>query len=194
MPKRRSNTILTESNAGSGAIGASGLGMSPGIISDLANRINQRLEETIIVNGDSRSRGRHEEISVTYDTEDEIYIVDSDSNQRYFVSSDVDSCTCPDFQSRNRTCRHMNAVNNALGQAEEEEEIRNLESNELIRTRIQQDIRDEIQRNQQEPSLDDGFFYCDNLEEFNRTYENISDELINYEYENVLNGNTSKLE
>ena len=189
MPKRRSNTISTEVNSGSGAIGASGSGMSPGIISDLANRINQRLEETIIVNGDSRSRRRNEEVRVTYDNEDEIYIVDSASNQRYFVSSDVDSCTCPDFQSRNRVCRHINAVNNALGQAEEE--IRNLELNELIRTRIQQDIRDEIRRNQEGPSTDDGFFYCDNLEEFNRTYENISDELINYEYENVLNGNTS---
>ena len=189
MPKRRSNTILTESNSGNGAIGASGSGMSPGIISDLSNRINQRLEETIIVNGDSRSRGRNEEVRVTYDNEDEIYMVDSASNQRYFVSSDVDSCTCPDFQSRNRTCRHMNAVNNALGQAEEE--IRNLESNELIRTRIQQDIRDEIQRNQEDPSLDDGFFYSENLDKFNSTYENINDELINYEYENVLNGNTS---
>ena len=59
MPNRRSNIISTESNLGNGAIGASGAGMSPGIISDLANRINQRLEETMIVNGDSRSRGRN---------------------------------------------------------------------------------------------------------------------------------------
>ena len=189
MPKRRSNTISTESNSGSGAIGASGSGMSPGIISDLSNRINQRLSESIVVNGDSRSRGRNEEIRVTYDDEDEIYIVDSASNQRYFVSSDVESCTCPDFQNRNRACRHMNAVNNALGQAEEE--IRDLEANEVMATRIQQDIRDEIQRNQEGPSIDDGFFYCENLDEFDRTYENINDDLINYEYENVLNGNKS---
>lgn len=189
MPKRRRNTILTESNSGNGAIGASGSGMSLGIINDLANRINSRLMETIVATGDSRSRGRNEEIRVTYDEEDEIYIVDSASNQRYFVSSDVESCTCPDFQSRNRVCRHMNAVSNALGQAEEE--IRNLESNELMATRIQQDIRDEIQRNQEGPSQDDGFFYCENLDEFDRTYENINDDLINYEYENVLNGNTS---
>ena len=189
MPKRRSNTILTESNEGSGAIGASGLGMSPGIISDLANRINQRLEETIMVNGNSRSRGRNEEIRVTYDAEDEIYIVDSASNQRYLVSGDVDSCTCPDFQNRNRVCRHINAVNNALGQAEEE--IRSLESTEVLEARIQQDIRDEIQRNQEGQSIDDGFFYSENLDEFDRNYENINDDLINYEYDNVLNGNTS---
>ena len=50
MPKRRSNTISTESNSGTGAIGASG------------------------------SRGRNEEIRVTYDEEDERYIVDSASN------------------------------------------------------------------------------------------------------------------
>ena len=33
--------------------------------------------------------------------------------------------------------------------------------------------------------------YCENLDEFDRTYENINDNLVNYEYENVLNGNTS---
>ena len=74
MPKRRSNTILTESNSGNGAIGVSGSGMSPGIINDLASRINSRLSETIIVEGDSRVRGRNEEIRVTYDEGEEIYI------------------------------------------------------------------------------------------------------------------------
>ena len=97
MPKRRSNAISTEANSGSGAIGASGLGMSPGIISDLADRINRRLSESIILNGESRSRGRNEEIRVTYDDEYETYILDSASNQRYFVSMDVESCICPDF-------------------------------------------------------------------------------------------------
>ncbi len=177
MPKRRSSTISTESNLGNGAIGASGSGMSPGIISDLASRINQRLSESIVVNGDSRSRGRNEEIIVTYDDEDEIYIVDSGSNQRYFVSEDIESCTCPDFQHRNRICRHINAVSNALGQAAEE--IRDLDENEVMAVRIQQDIRDEIQRNQEGPSVDDGFFYSENLEEFDRAYEVLNDNLIN---------------
>lgn len=189
MPKRRSNTILTEVNLGNGAIGASGSGMSPGIISDLASRINSRLSETIVVTGDSRSRRRNEEIRVTYDDEDETYIVDSASNQRYFVSRNREYCTCPDFQIRNRVCRHINAVNNAIGVVEEE--IRNMESNEVMVARIQQDIRDEIERNHEGPSQDDGFFYLENLEEFDRTYENINDNLVNYEYENVLNGNTS---
>ena len=189
MPKRRSNTISTEANVGNGAIGASGSGMSPGIINDLASRINQRLTDSIIVHGDSRSRGRNEEIRVIYDEDEDIYIVDSESRQRYFVSGDVESCTCPDFQSRNRICRHMNAVNNAIGAAEEE--IRSMDASEVMAARIQQDIRDEIQRNQEGPSQDDGFFYGENLEEFDRTYGNINDNLINYEYENVLNGNTS---
>lgn len=90
MPKRRSNTISMESNSGNGAIGASGSGMSQGIINDLGSRINSRLSETIIVEGDSRARGRNEEIRVTYDEEKEIYIVDSASNRRYFVSEDVE--------------------------------------------------------------------------------------------------------
>ena len=76
MPKRRSNTISTEANVGNGAIGASGSGMSPGIINDLASRINQRLTDSIIVHGDSRSRGRNEEIRVAYDEDEDIYIVD----------------------------------------------------------------------------------------------------------------------
>ena len=46
MPKRRSNTISTESNSGTGAIGASGSGMSPGVINDLASRVNNRLSES----------------------------------------------------------------------------------------------------------------------------------------------------
>ena len=37
MPKRRSNTISTESNSGTGAIGASGSGMSPGVINGVAS-------------------------------------------------------------------------------------------------------------------------------------------------------------
>lgn len=48
--------------------------MSPGIINDLASRINSRLSETIVVTGDSRSRRRNEEIRVSYDEEDEKYI------------------------------------------------------------------------------------------------------------------------
>ena len=130
MPKRRSNTISMESNSGNGAIGASGSGMSPGVINDLASRINNRLSESIVVEGDSRSRGRNEE-------------------------------------------------------------IRDMEANEVMISRMQQDIRDEIQRNQEGLSTDDGFFYSDNLDTFDTTYENINDDLINYEYENVLNGNTS---
>lgn len=59
----------------------------------------------------------------------------------------------------------MNAVNNAIGLAEEE--IRGMNSNEVMAARIQQDIRDEIERSQEGPSLDDGFFYCENLDEFN---------------------------
>ena len=189
MPKRRSNTIATEANSGNGAIGVSGSGMSPGIINDLESRINSMLMETIVITGESRSRRRNEEIRVTYDEEDEMYIVDSASNQRYFVSRDRESCNCPDFQSRNRVCRHINAVNNAIGVVEEG--TRNMEVSEVMAVRIQQDIRDEIERSQEGPSQDDGFFYLENLEEFYRTYESINDNLINYEYENVLNGNTS---
>lgn len=120
MPKRRNNTISTEANSGNGGIGVSGSAMSPGIINDLASRINSMLMETIVVTGESRSRRRNEEIRVTYDEEDKMYIVDSASNQRYFVSGDRESCNCPDFQSGNRICRHINAVNNAIGVAEEE--------------------------------------------------------------------------
>ena len=76
MPKRRSNTISTESNSGTGAIGSSGSGMSPGVINDLASRVNNRLSESIVVEGDSRARGRNEEIRVTFDNEEEMYIVD----------------------------------------------------------------------------------------------------------------------
>lgn len=62
LPKRRTETISTVANAG--AIGAIGSGMSPWIINNLAERINERLRDPVVVQGYSRSRNRIEDINI----------------------------------------------------------------------------------------------------------------------------------
>ena len=78
MPKRRSDTISTVANSEAGAIGGTGSGMSPGIINNLAERINERLREPVVVQGYSRTRGRMEDINIQYNEAEDNFTVHSD--------------------------------------------------------------------------------------------------------------------
>lgn len=188
MPKQRTDTISTVSNSGSGAIGGSGSGMSPGIIGNLAGRINNRLRQRITVESYSRTRDRSETVTVEYDEDRDRYNVQS-NNEIYTVNLEGRSCNCPQHIYRGGDCRHIQAVDEAINQAGNE--IRNIGNEDVMRTRISQDVRDEVQRTLEGVSEDDAFFYIENPEEFERTLDNIEDSMINYEYQNVLNGNTS---
>lgn len=190
MPKRRSDTISVVANNIAGAIGASGSGLSNNIIEQLARRVNNRLRETMIVEMESRSRGRIENVTINYRERDNLFDVNSgEGSNEYQVNIEERSCTCADNRYRGSNCRHLRAVDEVLGQVTEE--VRELSEGDITRMRISQDIRDEIDRNTSGDSRDDGFFYLDNPEEFDRTFENINEDLVRYEYENVLNGNDS---
>lgn len=189
MPKRRTETISTVANAGSGAIGATGSGMSPGIINNLAERINERLREPVVVQGYSRSRNRMEDINIQYNENQDNFTVHSDEGGYHTVDINEHSCTCGQYRYREEYCRHLRAVDEAMGNVREE--VQRIADEDVMRARMSQDAIDELNRNREGTSYDDAFFYTDNPEEFDRTFNNINDSMVMYEYENVLNGNTS---
>ena len=59
--------------------------MSPGIINNLAERINQRLRESVIIRGYSRTRGRLEDINVQYNQAEDNFTVHSDEGGYHTV-------------------------------------------------------------------------------------------------------------
>ena len=96
------------------------------------------------------------------------------------------SCECGQYVYRNECCRHLIAVREALGEVAEVDTINNVEA-----TRRARDIRDEINRNIRGEEQDDNHFYTDNEADFDNDFAEINDDSIEYEYENVLNGNNS---
>ena len=192
MPKGRTNTIARIANDMEGAIGLTGSGMSENIISQLAQRINNGFDEPIQIQMESRSRGRDEIVTIEYQEDSDDFRVNSGpgtDTHRVSIDGDNYSCTCADYRYRGNDCRHIRAVDEAIGQVRED--VIELSAADIGRMRIAQDIRDELDRNNEGLSEDDGYFYTDDPEAFDRTFENVEDRMINYEYEDVLNGNNS---
>lgn len=182
MPKRRSNTIA---NTTEGLIGGSGSGLSEGVINELVNNVNNRFDNIVTVPGLSRTRNRIEDINIIPLGNNE-YEVSSDEGGTYVVNINDNSCQCGQYVYRNQCCRHLIAVREALGEVAEVDTINNVEA-----TRRAMDIRDEINRNIRGEEQDDNHFYTDNENAFDSDFNNITDSSVEYEYENVLNGNTS---
>ncbi|MDT7927764.1 amidoligase family protein [Clostridium perfringens] len=182
MPKRRSNTIA---NTTEGLIGGSGSNLSEGIIEDLVNAVNGRLDNIVTVQGLSRTRNRIEDINIV-SLGNNRYEVSSTEGGTYIVDMNENSCECGQYVYRNECCRHLIAVREALGEVAEVDTINNVEA-----TRRARDIRDEINRNIRGEEQDDNHFYTDNEVDFYNDFAEINDDSIEYEYENVLNGNNS---
>ena len=182
MPKRRSNTIA---NTTEGLVGGSGSGLSEGVIEELVNNVNNRFDNIVTVPGLSRTRNRIEDINIIPLGHNE-YEVSSDEGGTYVVNMNDNSCECGQYVYRNQCCRHLIAVREALGEVAEVGTINNVEA-----TRRAMDIRDEINRNIRGEEQDDNHFYTDNEDAFDSDFNNITDSSVEYEYENVLNGNTS---
>ncbi|MDM0461638.1 amidoligase family protein [Clostridium perfringens] len=182
MPKRRSNTIA---NTTEGLIGGSGSNLSEGIIEDLVNAVNGRLDNIVTVQGLSRTRNRIEDINIV-SLGNNRYEVSSTEGGTYIVDMNENSCECGQYVYRNECCRHLIAVREALGEVAEVDTINNVET-----TRRARDIRDEINRNIRGEEQDDNHFYTDNEVDFDNDFAEINDDSIEYEYENVLNGNKS---
>ncbi|WP_415348395.1 amidoligase family protein [Clostridium perfringens] len=182
MPKRRSNTIA---NTTEGLVGGSGSGLSEGVIEELVNNVNNRFDNIVTVPGLSRTRNRIEDINI-FPLGNNEYEVSSDEGGTYVVNMNDTSCQCGQYVYRNQCCRHLIAVREALGEVAEVDTINNVEA-----TRRAMDIRDEINRTIRGEEQEDNHFYTDNEDAFDSDFNNITDSSIQYEYENVLNGNTS---
>lgn len=196
MPKSRTNSIASRSGTESG--GAEDIidGNNPIDDTEMAERIRNRLSNagTVHVNVESRTRGRMEDVEVTFDRDNPgIAHVHSESGQTYTVDYENGTCDCMHFRIRHNGCRHLDAVNIARGQIIEGQVTprRSLtaeEVNTAVTQRMQMDIHDEIDRsgitfNQE----DDDYFYSEHEDHFNEMLDHNFD--VPYEYDNVLNGN-----
>lgn len=204
MPKGRRNTISSRNSSsartssGSGAVmpgismggGAVASGGSPGgnaaTSEDLtAEAINDRLQQygNIHVRVNSRSRGGNEDVRVQFLDEPGIAEVSSELGGTYNVDYVNGSCNCMHYRMREERCRHLDAVDMAIGEVSES--ISGNSGIDAIRRldQIEEDARNNIERDQE----DDEFFYLDHMATFRRKLREGID--VDYEYENVLNGN-----
>lgn len=166
---------------------------------------NQLVTGPFEVEVPSRTRGDYERLSVTFVSADEADVT-SGSGRVYRTS--IDRCTCSDYIYRRGTCRHIEALNVAVGARErggadsytsaggvQESEQNDMQREEVINLR-EYDHADELQRQERlarweeyQRQHDDGIHLSRNDEAFNALYELARDESnIEYQYENVLGG------
>lgn len=193
MPKTRSsgNTIASRGSSPGSGLGSIGFEGNE----EMSNRIDERLQESrsIDVEVMSRTRDGMETVTVNFDSRTPgIYQVESASGNTYTVDEEEETCTCNDFVYRQRRCRHMEAV--AMAQEELPRGFAggsaadcDVNANEISREHINNEQNLEAQ-NSERSFDDDGHFYSDNPEEFERDMERLRDAPIPYGYENVLNG------
>ena len=204
MPKGRRNTISSRNSSsartssGSGAV-MPGISMGGGAVAsggsqggnattseDLtAEAINDRLQQygNVHVRVNSRSRGGNEDVRVQFLDEPGIAEVSSELGGTYNVDYVNGSCNCMHYRMREERCRHLDAVDIAIGEVSQS--ISGNSGINAIRRldQIEEDARNNIERDQE----DDEFFYLDHMSTFRRKLREGID--VEYEYENVLNGN-----
>lgn len=137
----------------------------------------------------SRARGQVEDTRVDFNESGQATVY-SASGRDYTVDYINGDCTCLHHRMRGGNCRHINAARQALGQIDHPQQLQQPID---IRTSLQDqanfDAAEERRRNGITAEIqDDGYFYSDNEDEFNRTLERAAREPLRYEYENVLNG------
>lgn len=160
---------------------------------EMSDRLEQRLRDAgaIEVDVESRTRGRSERVSVNFESSDIARVISS-SGSEYIVNTIENSCTCPDFEHRQRRCRHIEAAAIAreeVAQGTFQGSIgdQQVSPNQVISEVSQNEINSEIE-NLQSESFDDNFFYSENEEVFREDLQRLTHEAIPYRYENVLNG------
>lgn len=189
MPKGRRNTI-SRINSISGAVSSLATESSGSLVGRneelTAESINNRLQNNrdVTLQIPSRTRGQTEDVQVRF-IEPGNAQVSSASGNTYDVDYEHGTCTCMHYRMRGERCRHIDAVDIAMGQATESNI--NSENSNIISERERQDIVEEENRERLfQDQEDDGFFYLDNMSEFNEKLSEGVD--VDYEYENVLNG------
>lgn len=211
MPKTRgSNTLATGRTgrrSGGGSIGTGGGGSSSANDGIDEVEIPQRLEDrlaasrTIDVTMESRTRGRNENIQVTFNpTSPGIASVRSESGSVYEVNYEENTCNCMHYRMRESGCRHIDATNIARGELHDgrgnESAHGQAISQQEVSTVLESQRGLDAQAEEQREALtrefeDDNFFYSDNVDEFRETMERVTYENLPYEYDNVLNGSNN---
>lgn len=204
MPKARSSTIASR-NSGSTRIRDGG-GSLEGIMAtapleetEMATRLENRLNEARIVsvNMESRTRRRNEQLLVIFDPNTPgVVRVQSPSGNTYDVNYEDGTCNCMHYRVRREQCRHIQAVNIARGQLQEEHNMLdsqigqgNININEALQNQRNMDqIAEENRRALTGEYEDDGHFYCDDPEEFEAALERLRNEPLPYDRANALNG------
>lgn len=186
MPKGRRNSIAT-SGSGVGGSNAAIATRDFSGVEDTAEQINERLRDagTVRVRIDSRSRNQLEDVEVIFSDSPGMAEVRSTSGMAYSVDHINGSCTCMHHIMRDERCRHMDAVDIAMGQVIDGQRYN--DNMNAVENLVESDIIEEINRNEiMADQEDDEFFYLDHEAEFERKLMNGID--VPYEYENVLNG------
>ena len=139
---------------------------SEGVSERVSDRINERISVTVPVY--SRTRRTTENTDVTFDPETPGHArVNSESGTTHTVDYENDNCTCPHHRIRGVRCRHMEAVDFALGRLRQSDpseppgRIIDTHGVELAVTERQiADIAEENARSEiNRIAEDDGFFY-----------------------------------
>lgn len=160
---------------------------------EMSERIEQRLRDAgaVDVTVESRTRGNSETVQVNFEGND-LASVSSNSGSVYTVNTSENTCTCPDYEHRQRRCRHIEAVDLAreaigqgtfLGSATDSSVNPNQFTGEIIGNETDGEIR-----NIQSGYVDDNFFYTENEETFRNDMIRLASEPVPYYYNNVLNG------
>ncbi len=153
--------------------------------------INEIASQPIIVSSDSSTRGREDlEVSLLENGQAEVL---SGSGSRYHVDSIQNTCTCMDHRIRQRECRHIRAVNEALGIANSsqpdnfERQINTINVSSEIPNLA---ALDALELYEPVTDIQDDNFYLTDLsdEEFQELLAEATRENLTYSYENVLNG------
>lgn len=159
---------------------------------EMSDRIEDRLREagTVRVSVESRSRGIHEDVDVTFSGR--TAVVSSGSGRSYSVDIDAGSCDCPDHLHRHNRCRHIEAVDIAreqIAQGTSQGSFYDVDvnANQFVREYVSNETEEEI-RNLQREYLDDSFFYTENPEQFHQDMQRLRDVPVPFYYDNVLNG------
>lgn len=195
-----SNNIESSAGGGGGIGGGSGGGSGTLPEIEMADRLENRLNEirTVPVDVVSRTRGGTERVEVTFDPNNPGHAtVSSESGNTYHVDHENGTCDCMHFIHRNARCRHIEATDIARGRLNDEVAIGDdrtgqIASEEAISSRMTADNYDEERRRALSgEEVDDNYFYSDNPEDFQRDMERLAAEPLPFDYNNVLNGSNA---
>jgi len=195
MPKSRSSSSTsTGGGVHSGGTGGNGAGGGGGGVVSAAplDAIEETIMQPVTVMSHSSTRG-YEPVTVRF-TGPGRAMVTSGSGNIYNVDTNEGTCECMDHRMRQRRCRHIRAVEEAMGQTAQI--VRDAPVTDGAVSPGVREVEDVAGTDAASPEPieyeNDNFFISDmNDDEFNAMLEEATRQQPAYEYENVLNGSNT---